>query len=308
MRVLLALPWLTLLLLGAPAPGAATTLGVVAVDLGAEPQARVAKAAEAAAQDKGWTVELRDGRTAAGVAPKEQFWQAPDGLVLVMARADGVAAASGSLPVVSVLAGAGPRADFDLAINHYALGANIGAYLLGLVGYRGDLVMLGHESDPDARARARVLEVMLADAPEVRVVGQVRGGAGPGAAAALRRDLAALPLDQAGGRPLAVWAATDEMALVAEEVLRGRGYRRDRAAVVGIGGSREALARLRDPEGLLAATAAIPYELLGEAAVDLVDDLMAGTPKEQIATGPYVFIDPVLVDRSNVPAGDEPPW
>jgi ABC-type sugar transport system substrate-binding protein len=66
--------------------------------------------------------------------------------------------------------------------------------------------------------------------------------------------------------------------------------------------------RLRDQDGLLAATLAIPYELLGEAAVDALDDLMAGTPPRQVTPGPYLYIDPVLVDRNNVPGPDELPW
>ena len=34
--------------------------------------------------------------------------------------------------------------------------------------------------------------------------------------------------------------------------------------------------------------------------MDVIDDLSAGTPREQIAVGPYLFIDSVLVDRTNV--------
>jgi simple sugar transport system substrate-binding protein/ribose transport system substrate-binding protein len=105
-----------------------------------------------------------------------------------------------------------------------------------------------------------------------------------------------------------VWAATDELALAAEPVLKAAGLGRDRVALVSTGGTDAAFERLRDPDGLLAATLAIPYELLGEAAVDALDDLTAGTPAGQITPGPYLFIEPVLVDRNNVPGPEELPW
>jgi hypothetical protein len=47
---------------------------------------------------------------------------------------------------------------------------------------------------------------------------------------------------------------------------------------------------------------------MGEAAVDALDDILAGTPKSDITPGPYLFMDAVLVDANNVPAEGEWPW
>ena len=101
--------------------------------------------------------------------------------------------------------------------------------------------------------------------------------AGEGWRDQLGQELAAKAPEAGQGR-LAVWAATDEMALVAEAALRKLGLGRDRAMVVSVGGIQAAFDRIRDPEGLFAATAALPYELMGEAAMDVIDDLGAGTP------------------------------
>jgi ABC-type sugar transport system substrate-binding protein len=313
MRALLAL--VVLALAAAPSAADAVTLGLVVPGTGSEAVERAAQAARSAAEEKGWTVEARDA-SVDGDALAQLVRREVAGLVLVAVRPEfdpgGVQAArDAGIPIVTVMAGASPAARFDLAINQYALGADVGAYVLGRLGYRGRLVTLRADADPGARARARVLDLMLEDAPGVALAASLDRGSGPEDAfrAALDRALA-----EAGGppaadaAPLAVWAATDALALAAEEALRAGGFARERVTLVGVGGGPAALARLRDPAGLLTATAAIPYELLGEAAVDVLEDIAAGTPAEQIATGPYVFVDTVIVDQGSVPAEDELPW
>ena len=54
---------------------------------------------------------------------------------------------------------------------------------------------------------------------------------------------------------------------------------------------------------LLSATVAIPFEALGKAAVDSMQAIAVdGKPKEEVTTGPYLFMDAVLVDANNVQA------
>jgi ABC-type sugar transport system substrate-binding protein len=309
MRALLFL-LTTVLALGASRADAAT-VGIIAPDLTVEAYARAARAAQSAAQDKGWTVELRDLKQAP-TAPADLAGGELEGLVLIALRPDAVAdqlapVRAAGVPIVTVLAGASSLAVFDVGVNQYAVGAETGAYLLGLLGYQGELVLLRADDDPTARARTRVVELMLQDVPSVHALAKLDRPAGEGWRDQLGQELAA-KVPEAGQGRLAVWAATDEMALVAEAALRGLGLGRDRAMVVSVGGLQAAFDRIRDPEGLFAATAALPYELMGEAAMDVIDDLGAGTPREQIAVGPYLFIDSVLVDRTNVPAENELPW
>lgn len=292
-------------------PARAVTVGVIAPDLGIEALARAARAAESAGQDKGWTVEVRDLKQAP-TAAADLAGAALDGLVLLAMRPDALAQQLEALrarqvPIVTVLAGASPLATFDIGVNQYAVGAETAAYLLGLIGYQGQLLLLRADSDPAARARSRVMELMAQDVPGVRTLASLDQPQEEGWQDQLVRELRAKAGEAGSGR-LGVWAASDELALVAEQALRHQGLGRDRTAIVGIGGTQAAFDRLRDPEGLLAATTALPYELMGEAAMDVIEDLQAGTPREQIAVGPYLFIDAVLVDRANVPAENELPW
>jgi simple sugar transport system substrate-binding protein/ribose transport system substrate-binding protein len=305
MRALLSL---TLGLVLLATPDGATVLGVITPEQAGEPATRAAKAAQASAEEKSWTVEQRSGAAASDLARVKV-----DALLLVGVRPEAQAATveaarKAGAPVVTVLAGASPQAAFDVTVNQYVAGAQIGAYLLGLADYRGPLLELRADAEPGAKARARVLALMLQqEAPEVQSLGSLQRAAGDRWQDALKRGLEQ-KLQQAGSGPLAVWAATDELALAAEDVLKAAGYGRDRVALVGTGGTDAAFDRLRDQDGLLAATLAIPYELLGEAAVDALDDLMAGTPPRQVTPGPYLYIEPVLVDRNNVPGPDELPW
>ena len=297
MRALLSLT-LGLVLLAAPA--GATVLGIITPEQAGEAATRAAKAAQASAEEKAWTVEQRSGAAASDLGRVKI-----DALLLVMIRPEAQAATveaarKAGVPVVTVLAGASPQAAFDVTVNQYVAGAQIGAYLLGLADYRGPLVELRADAELGAKARARVLELMLQEAPDVQSLGSLQRAGGDRWQDALKRGLEQ-KLQQAGSGPLAVWAATDELALAAEQVLKAAGYGRDRVALVGTGGTDAAFDRLRDQDGLLAATLAIPYELLGEAAADALDDLMAGTPAKQVTPGPYLYIEPVLVDRNNVP-------
>ncbi len=302
-----ALLSLTLGLVLLAAPAGAAVLGIITPEQAGEAATRAAKAAQASAEEKAWTVEQRSGAAASDLARVKV-----NALLLVMVRPEAQAATveaarKAGVPVVTVLAGASPQAAFDVTVNQYVAGAQIGAYLLGLADYRGPLVELRADAEPGAKARARVLELMLQEAPDVQSLGSLQRAGSDRWQDALKRGLEQ-KLQQAGSGPLAVWAATDELALAAEQVLKAAGYGRDRVALVGTGGTDAAFDRLRDQDGLLAATLAIPYELLGEAAADALDDLIAGTPAKEVTPGPYLYIEPVLVDRNNVPGPDELPW
>ena len=68
-----------------------------------------------------------------------------------------------------------------------------------------------------------------------------------------------------------------------------------------IDGGPEAYRRIADPTSLLSATVSIPFEAMGNAAVDAMDRIaVGGKAKESIVSGPYLFTDAVLVDASNV--------
>jgi simple sugar transport system substrate-binding protein/ribose transport system substrate-binding protein len=71
--------------------------------------------------------------------------------------------------------------------------------------------------------------------------------------------------------------------------------------LVSIDGGVESYRRIADPESTFMATVAVPFEEMGRMAVDAVDKIVVGKqPVKSVASGPYLFVDSVLVDQTNV--------
>jgi simple sugar transport system substrate-binding protein/ribose transport system substrate-binding protein len=71
--------------------------------------------------------------------------------------------------------------------------------------------------------------------------------------------------------------------------------------LVSIDGGPESYRRIKDPESLFTATVGIPFERIGRTAVETMDRIVVKKiPKEKVVAGPYLWMDAVLVDASNV--------
>ena len=61
------------------------------------------------------------------------------------------------------------------------------------------------------------------------------------------------------------------------------------------------LSRVDPQDSLLTATVGIPFERIGRTAVEKMNDIVVKkVPKNQAVNGPYLWMDAVLVDASNV--------
>jgi simple sugar transport system substrate-binding protein/ribose transport system substrate-binding protein len=66
-------------------------------------------------------------------------------------------------------------------------------------------------------------------------------------------------------------------------------------------GGQESFSRIADPKSLLLATVNVPFEAMGVKAVQAVDKIVVSkAPKASFTSGPYLFVESVLVDSSNV--------
>lgn len=315
MRILVTLAAATAALLAAPGPAAAVKLGIVAFQMSAETHARTANAAKAAAEDKGWEVTLLNsaGSVPDHAAQIENLVQkGVDAILLAMgkplqAEAQLVAAAAKKIPVVTVMSGTSPHTLFDVTVNEFEVGAKIGVYLLGLMNYQGNILMSRYEGHGGTKIRGRVMDIILEENTGVKVLGTHSMARTQSWREDVKAGMEALILRHAG-QFQAVWASFDGQAFVIDDILQAQGYKKGQVVLTGVDGGQEAFRRIRDPNSLFTATVAIPFELMGEAAVDALDDILAGTPKNEITPGPYLFMDAVLVDANNVPAEGEWPW
>jgi ABC-type sugar transport system substrate-binding protein len=88
---------------------------------------------------------------------------------------------------------------------------------------------------------------------------------------------------------------------VIDDLLRSQGTKRGDIQLVSIDGGPENYRRIRDPDSLFTATVAIPFEKMGESAVEAMDQIVVKkTPKEKVVPGPYMIVETVLVDATNV--------
>ena len=116
----------------------------------------------------------------------------------------------------------------------------------------------------------------------------------------VRNGMQALILQNAGNFK-GVWASFDGQAFIIDDILAAQGMAKGDIALVSIDGGAEAYRRIKDPASMMTATVAIPFESMGEAAVDAMERIaVGGEAKEAITAGPYLFMNAVLVDASNV--------
>ncbi len=304
-----------LLCLCCGARGSATTLGVIGFQLADAASERTASAIEASGEDKGWAVTLADAKgSAADLSAQilKALGAGANALILVKAPLSDLAAplkeaAAKKVPVISVMSGSSPGVLMDVTVNEYVVGAELATELLGLMSYTGSVAMVRDQSQVATRIRGKLMDLVLGETPAVRLLGSLDMTGAQQSKDDLKDRLATLlPGDAA--EPRAVWAASDAAAFAVDDALRAMGFKKGQVLLAGVGGSQEAFGRIRDPDSLMTATVAIPYELLGETAADAMEDTLSGMPKDQIATGPYLFVDTVVVDKNNVPAEGEWPW
>jgi simple sugar transport system substrate-binding protein/ribose transport system substrate-binding protein len=235
-----------------------------------------------------------------------------DGIILAMGKLQQVdeqlkAAQARKIPVISVMSGTSARTLFDVTVNEYAVGAEIGVYLLGLLNYQGAILMSRYEGHGGTKARGRVMDVMLEEHTGVKVLDSHSMARTQSWREDVKAGMEALTLKHAK-KFQAVWASFDGQAFVIDDILQAQGYKRGQILLTGVDGGQEAFRRIRDPQSLFTATVAIPFELMGEASVDALDDILSGVSKDEITSGPYLFMDAVLVDQNNVPPEGEWPW
>jgi ABC-type sugar transport system substrate-binding protein len=314
LALLLALPFA--LPLAPPAAAKALKIGIVAFQMSSETHARAANAAEAAAKAKGWSVTLLNSR---GSIPEsatqiESLIQAkPDAIILCMTKpveldAQLAAAKAAGIPVVTIASGSSPHTLFDIQANEYQVGSDGALYLLGLLNYRGAILTERFEGNLATRIRGRMLDAVLAENQAVSVLDSHSMARTASWQEDVRAGMSAL-ITRDAGKFAGVWASFDGQAFVIDDLLQQAGYKKGQVPLVSMDGGQQTFARIRDPNSLIVATVAVPFELMGQKAVDAIDAIVAnGAPRDSVVKGPYMLLPSVLVDRSNVPAEGKWPW
>jgi simple sugar transport system substrate-binding protein/ribose transport system substrate-binding protein len=283
-------------------------LGVIGFQFSSETHARVANAAAAAAKAKGWGVTLLNSE---GSLPKhaEQFdaliARKVDAIVIAMGKpveadAQFKAAKDAKIPVITVQSGSSPHALFDIQANEYKIGAEAALYLLGQLGYQGNIVTARFDLNAASRIRGKVLDNVLAENQGVKELGKFSMARTQSWRDDVRAGMQALLL-QNQGKINGIWASFDGQAYIIDDLLQQQGIKKGQIPLISVDGGKESYARIADPASTFTATVSIPFEEMGKQAVDAIQAITVDKkPKESIASGPYLFTEAVLVDKTNV--------
>ncbi|MEB6659855.1 substrate-binding domain-containing protein [Achromobacter ruhlandii] len=283
-------------------------VGVVAFQMSSETHARAANAAAEAARAKGWTVTQLN---AEGSLPKlaEQLDtlvnKKVDAIVIAMGKpvetdAQLQAAKEKGIAVVGVMSGASPHMLFDVEVNEYATGAQSVLYLLGKMGYQGNILSARFDGNSGTRIRGKMLDAVLSENTAVKDLAKFSMARTQSWRDDVRNGMQALFLRNQG-QFKGVWASFDGQAYVIDDLLQAQGMKKGDITLVSVDGGPETYRRIADPNSLITATMMIPFEQLGVTAVDAIDRIVVKKEaKDKIASGPYLFMDSVLVDASNV--------
>jgi ABC-type sugar transport system substrate-binding protein len=286
----------------------AVEIGVIGFQFSSETHARVANAAAAAAKEKGWTVTLLNSE---GSLPKhaEQFdaliAKKVDAIIVAMGKpieadAQFKAAKDKGVPVITVQSGASPHALFDIQTNEYKIGADAALYLFGQVGYQGNILSARFENNIASRIRGKILDAVLSENTGVKEVGKFSMSRTQSWRDDVRSGMQALLL-QNQGKIQGIWASFDGQAYIIDDLLQAQGVKKGQIPLVSVDGGPESFRRIADPDSTFTATVSIPFEEMGRKAVDAVERIaVKKQPKESVTSGPYLFMDAVLVDQHNV--------
>jgi len=151
-----------------------------------------------------------------------------------------------------------------------------------------------------SRIRGKVLDVVLSENPSVKVLGSHSMARTASWQEDVRSGMQALILRNQG-KFQGVWASFDGQAYVIDDLLKAQGLKKGDVVLVSIDGGPESYRRIKAPDSLLTATVGIPFERIGRTAVEKMNDIVVKkVPKNQAVNGPYLWMDAVLVDASNV--------
>jgi ABC-type sugar transport system substrate-binding protein len=291
-----------------PAMAQPFELGVIGFQFSSETHARVANTVADAAKAKGWNVTLLNSE---GALPKhiEQFEtlisKKVNAIVIAMGKpveadAQFKLAKEKGIPVITVMSGSGPHALFDIQSNEYKIGADAALYLLGEIGYQGNILTSRFDLNAATRIRGKVLDQVLSENQGVKEIGKFSMARTQSWRDDVRAGMQALLL-QNQGKVNAIWASFDGQAYIIDDLLKSQGVKKGQIPIVSVDGGPETFRRIADPDSLLTASVVIPFEDMGRKAVDAIEAIaIKKQPKESIASGPYLFSDAVIVDKSNV--------
>lgn len=227
------------------------TVALIAANLNATSQARVAAEFQEKAKGKGWDVvvansggswskftELMENTVTRGV----------DAIVVAMADLPSIRPAieeanAAGIPVVAIDSGYIPGVVVNITMNNFVAGAKVAQYLVDRLGGQGNVILFKFQMHFGCRQRGKVMDVVLTEYPDITVLAQHElppVGFVQDAQATMENFLT-----QFGNKIDAVFAPWDDPAAGIAQAIMGAGYTHSDMFVVGIDGTQQAFDMIR---------------------------------------------------------------
>ncbi|MFN8562322.1 MAG: substrate-binding domain-containing protein [Anaerolineae bacterium] len=206
------------------------------------------EAFQAAAQEKGWTVNVIDtaGDTAAvNSRVQDVITQQVTAIVInsdpsqIPALQDAVDA---NIPVFGLDAGSAPQVLVNVTSNGYEMAATTASYIVDQLNGVGKVVMFGFNAYPPVQKRGVVARAIFDNTPDIEVIDFIEPDVTDGGIADSRAKMEALlTANPNPGDISAVWAAWDQPALGALQAIEAAGRENEGIIITGMDANPQAL-------------------------------------------------------------------
>jgi len=280
-------------------------VGFIATNFSSEAQARVANAFKAYVEEKGWDlVQLNSmGSIDTQSTQLENLVQMKvDAIVLAMGHPAEIKSAinkvfEAGIPLITIDSGYVEGVVADITADNFVMGAKVSTYLVDSLGGSGNILVIKFHKHYGTRRRGKVLDVVLSEYPEIKVLEEYGVAATKMFMEDTRSAMETYVL-RYGDKIDGVWCAFDQLAYVAADVLAQHGY--DDVLVVGVDGNEETFKRIKN--GNMTATVAQPFEDMAAKAVEIINKIVVlGMNPEEAAGRKIIYMDAPLIDKSNLP-------
>ena len=281
----------------------APTVAVVTPYLAQPGTQFMVEAFQAAAEEKGWTVNVVDtaGDVAAVVSRLEDVVnEGVDAIVINVDPAQVAAglqvAADAGIPVFGMDAGSDPLLVTNVTSNGYAMASETATYVVDRLNGVGKVVMFVFDAYPPVQKRGIIADVIFGNNPDIEIVDRITPDVTDGGIADSRAKMeAVLAANPEKGSISAVWAAWDQPALGALQAIEAAGRQDEGIVIVGIDANPQALDAIA-AKGNFEASIAQNFNGIGSTVADAVERQLGGETINQKT----MYVATTLVTAANV--------
>jgi len=255
------------------------------------------------AQQKGWnviTIDTKGDFASLASRMEDMIARKVDAIVLGMADPiqlkDQIKKANeANIPVLGGDAGWIPGVACNVTSNNYVMSAMMTTYLFNAINLEGNIVVFTHRPHHGVRKRTLVLDAVLAENPNIKVLTEHHVQV-PGPIEDARKAMESILIaNSAPGSIKAVWAAWDEPAIGATQAIIAAGREKE-IVVAGIDGTSQAVELIKKGSPLIA-TVSQDFGGMAKILVEQLERIFAGQGPSSIE----IYAPSTLITRETLP-------